>query len=60
MRHWGQPLLKQHATRNGACQDRRDRRRIDHADYADELQRARHRVADRNVFGAHLNTVAPN
>ena len=33
-------------------------RRIDHADYADELQRARHRIADRNVFGVDLNPVA--
>ena len=33
-------------------------RRIDHADYADELQRARHRIADRSVFGVDLNPVA--
>ena len=33
-------------------------RRIDHADYADELQRARHRIADHNVFGVDLNPVA--
>ena len=33
-------------------------RRIDHADYADELQRARHRIADRNLFGVDLNLVA--
>ena len=33
-------------------------RRIEHADYADELQRARHRIADRNVFGVDLNPVA--
>ncbi len=32
-------------------------RRIDHADYADELQRARHRIADRNLFGVDLNPV---
>ena len=33
-------------------------RRIEHADYADELQRTRHRVADRNVYGVDLNPVA--
>ena len=33
-------------------------RRIEHADYADELQRARHRIADRNVFGVDRNRVA--
>ena len=33
-------------------------RRIEHADYADELQRTRHRIADRNVFGVDLNPVA--
>ncbi len=33
-------------------------RRIEHADYADELQRARHRIADRSVFGVDLNPVA--
>ena len=27
-------------------------------DYADELQRARHRIADRNVFGVDSNPVA--
>ena len=33
-------------------------RRIEHADYADELQRTRHRIADRNVYGVDLNPVA--
>ena len=33
-------------------------RRIEHADYADELQRTRHHIADRNVFGVDLNPVA--
>ena len=33
-------------------------RRIEHADYADELQRTRHYIADRNVFGVDLNPVA--
>ena len=41
--------------------DRRQRelnRRIPHADYADELQKVRHYIADRNVFGVDLNPVA--
>ena len=41
--------------------DRRQRElgeRIPHADYADELQRVRHYLADRNVFGVDLNPVA--
>ncbi len=41
--------------------DRRQRERgerIPHADYANELQKARHYVADRNVFGVDLNPVA--
>ena len=41
--------------------DRRQRElgdRITHADYADELQKARHYIADRNVFGVDLNPVA--
>ena len=33
-------------------------RLIEHAAYADELQRARHRIADRNVFGVDLNPLA--
>ena len=33
-------------------------RRIPHADYADELQRVRHYIADRNVYGVDLNPVA--
>ena len=41
--------------------DRRQRERderIPHADYADELQKARHYIADRNVFGVDINPVA--
>ena len=41
--------------------DRRQRelgRRIPHAEYADELQRAKHYITDRNVFGVDLNPVA--
>ena len=41
--------------------DRRQRERgerIAHADYADELQKARHYIADRNVFGVDLNPIA--
>ena len=41
--------------------DRRQReldRRISHADYADELQRTKHFITDRNVFGVDLNPVA--
>ncbi len=34
------------------------RRRIRHADYADELQKVRHYIADRNVYGVDLNPVA--
>ena len=33
-------------------------RRIPHAEYADELQRVRHYIADRNVYGVDLNPVA--
>ena len=33
-------------------------KRIDHADYADELQKVRHYIADRNVYGVDLNPVA--
>ena len=33
-------------------------RRIAHADYADELQKVRHYIADRNVYGVDLNPVA--
>ena len=32
--------------------------RIAHADYADELQKVRHYIADRNVYGVDLNPVA--
>ena len=32
--------------------------RIPHAEYADELQRVRHYIADRNVYGVDLNPVA--
>ena len=32
--------------------------RIPHADYADELQKVRHYIADRNVYGVDLNPVA--
>ena len=32
--------------------------RIPQADYADELQKAKHYIADRNVFGVDLNPVA--
>ena len=41
--------------------DRRQRelnRRIPQADYAEELQKAKHFIADRNVFGIDLNPVA--
>ena len=41
--------------------DRRQRERgerIPHADYADELQKVRHYIADRNVHGVDLNPVA--
>ena len=34
------------------------KQRIPHADYADELQRVRHYIADRNVYGVDLNPVA--
>ena len=33
-------------------------RRIPHADYADELQKVRHYIADCNVYGVDLNPVA--
>ena len=33
-------------------------KRIPHADYADELQKVRHYIADRNVYGVDLNPVA--
>ena len=33
-------------------------KRISHAEYADELQRAKHYITDRNVFGVDLNPVA--
>ena len=33
-------------------------RRIPHAAYADELQKVRHYIADRNVYGVDLNPVA--
>ena len=33
-------------------------RRIPHDEYADELQKVRHYVADRNVYGVDLNPVA--
>ena len=33
-------------------------RRIPHADYANELQKVRHYIADRNVYGVDLNPVA--
>ena len=32
-------------------------RRIEHADYADELRKVRRHIADRNVFGVDLNPV---
>ena len=32
--------------------------RIPHADYADQLQKVRHYIADRNVYGVDLNPVA--
>ena len=51
------PLLNQVKLRNHMLQ-RELNRRIEHADYADELQRARHRIADRSVFGVDLNPVA--
>ena len=41
--------------------DRRQRelgRRIPHAEYADELQKAKHFITDRNVYGVDLNPVA--
>ena len=41
--------------------DRRQRERgerIPHADYADELQKVKHYIADRNVHGVDLNPVA--
>ena len=41
--------------------DRRQRelgKRIPHAEYADELQKVKHRMTDRNVFGVDLNPVA--
>ena len=41
--------------------DRRQRElgmRIPHVDYADELQKAKHFITDRNVFGVDLNPVA--
>ena len=41
--------------------DRRQRelgQRIPHADYADELQKTKHFITDRNVFGVDLNPVA--
>ncbi len=41
--------------------DRRQRerdKRIPQADYADELQKVKHYIADRNVFGVDLNPVA--
>ena len=33
-------------------------KRIPHADYADELQKTKHFITDRNVFGVDLNPVA--
>ena len=33
-------------------------RRIPHVEYADELQKVRHYIADRNVYGVDLNPVA--
>ena len=33
-------------------------RRIPQADYADELQKAKHYIADRNVYGVDLNPIA--
>ena len=41
--------------------DRRQRelgRRIPHAEYADELQKTKHFITDRNVYGVDLNPVA--
>ena len=41
--------------------DRKQRergQRIPHAEYADELQKVRHYIADRNVYGVDLNPVA--
>ena len=41
--------------------DRRQReldRRIPHAEYADEIQKTKHYITDRNVFGVDLNPVA--
>ena len=37
---------------------RERRQRIPHADYADELQKTKHFITDRNVFGVDLNPVA--
>ena len=34
------------------------KQRIPHTDYADELQKVRHYIADRNVYGVDLNPVA--
>ena len=34
------------------------KQRIPHADYADKLQKVRHYIADRNVYGVDLNPVA--
>ena len=41
--------------------DRRQKernKRISHEDYADELQKVKHYIADRNVYGVDLNPVA--
>ena len=41
--------------------DRRQRelgKRIPHAEYADELQKTKHFITDRNVYGVDLNSVA--
>ena len=41
--------------------DRRQRelgKRIPHAEYADELQKVKHFITDRNVFGVDLNPIA--
>ena len=37
---------------------RERQQRIPHADYADELQKTKHFITDRNVFGVDLNPVA--
>ncbi|MDE0177883.1 MAG: hypothetical protein OXP36_04740 [Gammaproteobacteria bacterium] len=37
---------------------RERQKRIPHADYADELQKAKHFITDHNVFGVDLNPVA--